>query len=121
VSVLLLVVIAWGALAVGCVYPSAYWPLLCNVCSGRAGGASAPPANNRSVVPSPVVVGLAGIVVAVLLKLVPLPRTTLEFVSPAADALVTKVEMREAAVAAYVNSGAVEPWTLEAGASIGFR
>ena len=109
----LVLVVAWGALAFGGVYPWAYWPLLSMCAAVGVAGLLTARSHGERLLAAPVGVGLAVIVLAVLVQLVPLPRATLAFISPAADVLITKSEMRDDAVAAYVSSDAVDPGTVD--------
>ena len=83
---LLLVAIAWGALAFGAVYPWAYWPLaaLCVVAGaiGIAAGRSRVAARSRALPIALIVLGAA-----IALQLLPLPNDAVALVSPHAPGL----------------------------------
>src|SRR5579862_4130201 len=75
------VVVAWGALAFGAVYPWAYWPLLCGGAAvGLAGwlGALALPLDRR------LLVRLATVAAAIAFQIVPMPAAVLTWLSPSA-------------------------------------
>lgn len=82
VTMLAALVVAWGALSFGAVYPWAYWPLVggCLVC-GVAGWF----AGRETGLPSALLlVALFTVPAAALLQLIPVPRDVLAIASPVA-------------------------------------
>lgn len=86
------VLIAWGVLLFGSVYPWAYWPLLAGAALvGVHGWAGADAASRRPA--WPLAVALMGAVAVVLVQLVPLPVATLTRISPATVAFVHQYDV----------------------------
>ncbi len=83
--------VAWGALAFGCVYPWAYWPLAVGcLTAGLAALRStrAPDLGARSALPAALIAVGAGM----LVQLVPLPVWLLRAVSPGTDTLLRTLD-----------------------------
>jgi O-antigen ligase/polysaccharide polymerase Wzy-like membrane protein len=77
----LLLVLAWGALSLGAVYPWAYWPLAVGGASVGIAGLVAPAAVGRS--PSPTLIGAFCLVaMMILLQIVPMPAAVVNLASP---------------------------------------
>jgi O-antigen ligase len=100
--------VAWGALAFGAVYPWAYWPLFgLAALTGIAGlsmDARRPAAVTRLLVSSAVV-----LFAAVALQLVPLPRDVVAAVSPQTDRLLRDLDIRYAAGVMTVHPLSIDP------------
>jgi len=95
---LIVVALAWGVFAFGAPYPWAYWPLVgVSAVVGIAGLVGRP--KGLPYRSWPVAAGLALVVVAVLLQLVPLPMDVLVRVSPAVDPYLQKTDLAYAAAA----------------------
>ena len=96
-AILLLVAIAWGALAFGAVYPWAYWPLalLSVVASviGIAANRSRLPDRSRALAIALIVLG-----VAIALQLLPLPNHFVSTISPSPFRLITRPSMTRPSV-----------------------
>jgi hypothetical protein len=85
--------LAWGAFALGGLYPWAYWPLL-GACSALGiAGFLAGGLRRRPEIPGSLLVGFTLVVLAVSVQLVPLPRSVLTRVSPAADRLLQQHDL----------------------------
>ena len=90
--ILAVALVVWGALSFGAVYPWAYWPLLIgSVAAGLLGmclpGLRAAPVN------WPVALGLAALVLAVGVQLVPVPRGAILWLNPEADAYLRQSDL----------------------------
>jgi len=97
---LILLIIAWGALAFGSVYDWARWPLLIAcVVAGAWGFVRTVPHTRRRVI-TPVLAGLLIVAVAVGFQLVPLDRHTLRAWSPATHAFLEQYNLQYAMAAA---------------------
>ena len=84
-SFLILLAVAWGALAFGAVYPWAYRPLLALVMLLGVWGLVVPGRYGQRSTNKPIAVACGLLILAVLVQLVPLPHDLLAAVSPAAD------------------------------------
>jgi hypothetical protein len=109
VTVAMSVVLAWGALAFGAVYPWAYWPLLAGAVAIGLWGLSA--ANRAVSIPLPraVVAGLMLTMACVLIQLVPLPAETLARITPAAHAVLQDYSVPYAAGQAAAHPISINP------------
>ena len=97
---LILLIVAWGALAFGSIYDWARWPLqLACVVAGAWGFARAVPHERRRV-QGPVLAGLLLVAVAVVFQLVPLDRHTLRDWSPATHVFLKQYSLQYALAAA---------------------
>jgi hypothetical protein len=93
---LILLIVAWGALAFGSVYDWARWPLVVAcVVAGAWGFARAVP-NERRWVNGPVLAGLLLVTLAVGFQLVPLDRHTLRNWSPATHTFLKQYNLQYA-------------------------
>jgi O-antigen ligase len=91
--------LAWGALSYGAVDSWAYWPLLA-ACTG-IGLWGLMRRGHRAPFDTSVVWGLAAILAAVAVQIVPLPRTLLLALSPSTDAFLRNYDLLyEASIAA---------------------
>ncbi len=97
----ILLIVAWGALAFGSVYDWAYWPLLgaCLV-AGAWGSVRSRVPHERRRVNVPVLVGLLLVALAAALQLVPLDRRALRDWSPATHVFLKQYDLRYAMAAA---------------------
>ena len=97
---LVLILVAWGALAFGSVYDWARWPLLTGCALAGAWGLARRVRHERTHVNGPVLAGLVLVAAAVSVQLVPLDRHTLKAWSPATDAFLRQADVRYAMAAA---------------------
>ncbi len=112
-AIVLLVV--WGALAFGAVYPWAHIPLAGgSVVVGAAALWMASPALRWSVVRMPLVGALGACMAAVLLQVVPLPAALTDTLSPARDALLRTIDLR---IATGASGSAYPPLTIDTAAT----
>lgn len=88
----LLLTLAWGALSFGAVYPWAYQPLLAALGVLGLWGLFGPTESGRHA-NRVLAIGLALLIAAVVLQLVPLSHQTLLAVSPAADTLLQRYDI----------------------------
>ena len=95
----LLLTLAWGALSFGAVYPWAYQPLLAALTVLGLWGLFGP-AESRPRANGTLAIGLALLVAAVVLQLVPLSRQTLLALSPAADTFLRRYDIAYATLLA---------------------
>ena len=93
----LIVALAWGAFAFGAVYPWAYHALLACIIASAALGLSVAREGRRVMPGRGVQLGLAGVGVAVLAQLVPVPVRWLQAISPAGDASLRQLSLPYAA------------------------
>ena len=94
--------IAWGALAFGAVYPWAYTPLLLGCAAAGALGLFLHRAKPFSRMNQAVVVGLLCVAAAGVVQVIPLPAGVLKTVSPATDAFLRTYDLT------YAFGGSVE-------------
>jgi len=80
----LLLVLAWGALAFGGVYPWAYWPLAVGAITVGGAGLMITPTSHRLPSPS-VIVALAAVAVAIMIQIAPLPGSVVSVLSPSRE------------------------------------
>jgi O-antigen ligase len=85
--------LAWGALSFGGIYPWAYWPLLGACVVLGVAGLLAGGAERRPEIQKPLLMGLTLVMLAGSLQLVPLPRSMLIRLSPAADAVLQQHDL----------------------------
>ena len=98
---IILLIIAWGALAFGSVYDWAYWPLLCAcLVAGAWGYGRSRVPRERKRVNVPVLVGLLLVALAAALQLVPLDHRTLRDWSPATHVFLKQYDLGYAVAAA---------------------
>jgi hypothetical protein len=97
---LILLIVAWGALAFGSVYDWARWPLLSACVVAGAWGFVRTVPHERRRVQGPVLAGLLLVAVAVGFQLVPLDRHTLRAWSPATDVFLKQYNLQYAMAAA---------------------
>jgi hypothetical protein len=87
--------VAWGVILFGAVYPWAYTPVLtAAVATGAYGWWSSPPRHRQAA--RGVVVALLAVACVVAVQLVPLPADLLTRVSPATDAAARQLDLRYA-------------------------
>ena len=97
------VVLAWGALAFGAVYPWAYGPLV--ALAAVAGGVGL--VAGRSVpLPHALVIAWVAVGIAVAAQLIPLPRSAIVVLSPATDRLLVEYDLLYALAARGELTGA---------------
>lgn len=83
-GIALVVILAWGVLAFGSVYPWAYWPLA--IASAALGSWSlAYTSGWRDPRIRTLAYGVVGVVAAIAIQIISVPRAVLETVSPAVD------------------------------------
>ena len=100
-AVAALLTIAWGALAFGGAYPWAYWPLMwAAVVTGALGLRDG--ARVRETLASPLAVGLAAVIAAGALQVVPLPPAALRVVSPSTVAFRSAYELPRDAISQLI-------------------
>jgi len=97
---LILLIVAWGALAFGSVYDWARWPLLSACVVAGAWGFARRVSHERRRVITPVLAGLLLVAPAVGFQLVPLDLHTLRAWSPATHAFLKQYDLQYAMVAA---------------------
>jgi O-antigen ligase len=93
---LLLIIVAWGALAFGAIYDWARWTLLAACVAAGAWGFVRTVPRERWRVQRAVLAGLLLVALAVGSQLVPLDRHTLRAMSPATDAFLKEYDVRYA-------------------------
>jgi len=92
---LVLLILIWGVLSFGAVYPWAHWPLLTGCfATGLVGLIVGSASLSRAVA-----FGFAGILAGLLVQLIPVPRPFLAYVSPGSDAFLKQHEIAEIATA----------------------
>ena len=93
---LILLIVAWGALAFGAIYDWARWPLLVAcVVAGAWGFARAVPRERRGV-NRPILAGLVLVAIATSVQLVPLESRTIRRWSPATHEFLKQYDLRYA-------------------------
>jgi O-antigen ligase len=97
---LILLIVAWGALAFGSVYDWARGPLLAGCVVAGAWGFLRRVPRERRPLAVPVLAGLLLVAAAVSVQLVPLRQPTIRALSPATDAFLKQYELRYAFLAA---------------------
>ena len=107
--VLTICIVAWGALAFGAVYPWAYWPLTvaCGV-AGAIGLTTRTSAKYRRM--TAVLVAMIVLTSAVLLQLIPIPRTALNRISPNSEELLTRYDLQYVAAGGEALDAPVPAW-----------
>ena len=103
-------VLAWGALAFGANYPWAYTPLMIGAALIGLAGVLSPAAETR--VPRSVVWGLISVAAATSLQLVPLPHTTIDWLSPGTHRFLQNYSI-DYALAAASEAPAFHPLSIE--------
>jgi len=93
---LILLIIAWGALAFGAVYDWARWPLLAGCAVAAAWGFGRQVPRERRGVNGPILLGLVLTAAAVSVQLVPLDSHTLRRWSPATHEFLKQYDIRYA-------------------------
>ena len=93
---LILIIIAWGALAFGSIYDWARWPLLAGCVAAGTWGFAGQVPHGRRFVNGPIAAGLLLVALAVGVQLVPLDRETLRAWSPATHAFLRQYDLRYA-------------------------
>ncbi len=91
-----LLIVAWGCLAFGAVYPWAYWGLLGACTLVGLWGLVRPAPRVRRRPNGPVALGLALLALAILAQLVPVSRYTLLWASPATDDVLRNYDLKYA-------------------------
>jgi O-antigen ligase len=86
-----LCVVCWGALAFGCVYPWAYWPLAAGAAMVGAAGLIVSRSQRTRSVSRAFIWTLAAVAAAILTQLIPLPRQSLAALSPRAVDLLNEL------------------------------
>ncbi len=84
-AILILLIIAWGALAFGAVYEWAYWPLLAAATATGVWGLVRHVPRVRQRINVPVLAGIVIMTAAIGAQLIPMPRATLVQVSRGTD------------------------------------
>ena len=92
-SVLVLILVAWGALAFGAVYDWAYTPLFWAAAGIGLLGLMAPGARVRRPVAWPIVVVAALVALVGFVQLIPLAPATIATLSPATDEFLRKYDV----------------------------
>jgi hypothetical protein len=100
-----LLLIGWGGLAFGAVYPWAYIPLFAGCAA--LGVALLLWRGRRGRLATPVVIGLGVVLAAIALQLVPVPIETIRSVTPATDDLLRQYEL------GYDGSAANHPFSID--------
>ena len=116
ISIATSVLLAWGLLAFGAVYPWAYWPLVAAAVAtglwgwwiGRSKEGPAKAGHYRTNLTA-VATGLLLVTLAGLVQLVPLPRATLTWLSPATPALLEQLSVPFAARAVAAHPFSIDP------------
>src|SRR4051794_36023778 len=98
-----LALVTWGAFAFGAVYPWAYWPLFAGCLI--VGGAALLRRQEGSTA-KPLAIGLAALLCAVALQLLPVPTSMLRSISPETDTFLHGYDM------AYAGAGS-HPLSIE--------
>jgi len=93
---LILLIVAWGALAFGAIYDWARWPLLIACAAAGAWGFAREVPRERRGVNGPVLLGWVLVALAVCVQLVPLESRTIRRWSPATDAFLRQYDLRYA-------------------------
>jgi hypothetical protein len=93
---LILLIVAWGALAFGAIYEWARWPLLVACAAAGSIGFARPVRRERRGVNGPILMGLALVAVAVGVQLIPLESTTIRRWSPATHEFLKQYDLRYA-------------------------
>jgi hypothetical protein len=91
-----LVIVAWGCLAFGAVYPWAYWGLLGACALVGIWGLVRPVPRVRRRVVGPVAAGLVLVALAIGAQLIPLSRNTLLQISPSTDEVLRNYNLQYA-------------------------
>src|SRR5262245_45770733 len=87
-----LCVVGWGALAFGCVYPWAYWPLATAAAMVGAAGLIVSRSRQTQSASRAFVWTLAAVAGAILMQLIPLPMRSLGALSPGAVELLNELD-----------------------------
>jgi O-antigen ligase len=88
----MLLLVAWGVILFGAVYPWAYTPLVIAAAAiGAYGWSSSPPRHRQPV--RGVVIALLALACVVMVQLIPLPAVWLSRVSPATDAVARQFDL----------------------------
>jgi O-antigen ligase len=103
-SVLILLVLAWGAFAFGAVYAWAYTPLFWAAAAVGLVGWIAPGSTEKPRVPWGLVAAVALIAIVAGLQLIPLTPGQLSTISPAADPFLARYDLGYASVRSAVNA-----------------
>lgn len=90
---LILLIAAWGVLAFGAIYSWARWPLLAACVVAGAWGLTRPVPRERRGVNRPMLTGLALVILAVSVQLVPLGQTTIRHWSLATHAFLRQYDV----------------------------
>jgi O-Antigen ligase len=90
---LVLLIVAWGCLTFGAVYPWAWQPLIAAWAVAGAWGLLRRVPGVRRRVNTPVALGLLLVVLAIGVQLVPVSRATLMRISPAADEVLRRYDL----------------------------
>ena len=111
-SVLVIALLAWGALAFGAVYPWGYRVLAAAAIAAGAIGLYA--GHGRQRLPVPVVVAFVVLLASILAQQIPLPRPVLERISPATVSLLAQHDVAFAATPSMRHALSIDPartWT----------
>jgi hypothetical protein len=93
---LILLIVAWGALAFGAIYEWARWPLLVACAAAGAIGFTREVPRERRGVNGPILLGLVLVALAVGVQLVPLESLTIRRWSPATHEFLKQYDIRYA-------------------------
>ena len=93
---LILLIVAWGALAFGAIYDWARWPLLAGCAAAGAWGFARAVPRERRRVNRPLLAGLLLVAMAVGVQLVPLESRTIRTWSPATHEFLKQYDLRYA-------------------------
>jgi O-antigen ligase len=110
-----LCVVMWGALAFGCVYPWAYWPLAAAAAAAGAAGIVVGGFRSASVSRA-LICGLVAVGAAILLQVIPLPLGALAALSPRSVQLLNELDPSFAA--GLVSRHAVSVWPRDTGIAL---
>ena len=108
-SVLVVLLLAWGAFAFGAVYDWAYTPLFCGAAAVGVLGWLSPGASERPRVPWALVAALALVGAVVCLQLIPLTPGQIARISPATDRFLTAYDLEYASIRTALSQSANGP------------
>jgi O-antigen ligase len=108
-AILILLILAWGALAFGAVYEWAYWPLLAASAAAGVWGLVRDVPRVRHRINVPVLAGILLMATAIGMQLIPMPRATLMQMSPATDEFLRQYDVGYALRVVLVARGITAP------------
>jgi hypothetical protein len=112
-SWLVLLIVAWGALAFGAIYEWARWPLLVACAAAGALGFARDVPRDRRGVNGPTLLGLVLVAVAVGVQLVPLESLTIRRWSPATHEFLKQYDLRYALPTAPFSGSVSHPLSID--------